>query len=280
MKRPKTLLRRALGALVVTALALLAPGSARAHFDLQTPACWMSQDSLGLPEKLGPCGDEGGGTPTGIVTPFQPGQTITVTVNELIFHPGHYRIALSVNDRSELPPEPVVTPGATPCGTAAIESPPVFPVLADDVFDHTAPFSAPQSVQVTLPSNVTCTHCTLQIIEFMSDHALNVPGGCFYHHCADISIGVSSDGGAPADGGGPDASSGMDASSGSMGGAPSSSGCSCSVPARQAPPVPWLAGLLVGVAVVLRRACASLCQRRQRKLDGSRGFRRGSQAAR
>jgi hypothetical protein len=57
---------------------------------------------------------------------------------------------------------------------------------------HTAPFTSAQSFEVTLPSNVTCTKCTLQIVEFMSDHGLNNPGGCFYHHCADISIQSSS----------------------------------------------------------------------------------------
>jgi hypothetical protein len=31
---------------------------------------------------------------------------------------------------------------------------------------------------------VTCDHCTLQVIEFMSQHG----APCFYHHCADISI--------------------------------------------------------------------------------------------
>jgi uncharacterized protein (TIGR03382 family) len=170
------------------AIGFLAPGTADAHFALEDPPSWMSQDSLGLPQKLGPCGDEGGGTPTGTVTTYQSGQTITVTVNEIIFHPGHYRISLAVNDRSELPAEPVVTPGSTPCGTAAIENPAVFPVLADDVFDHTQPFTSPQSVQITLPSDVVCAHCTLQVIEFMSEHALNNPGGCFYHHCADLSI--------------------------------------------------------------------------------------------
>ena len=36
----------------------VAGGNARAHFELQAPACWMSQDSFGLPQKLGPCGDE------------------------------------------------------------------------------------------------------------------------------------------------------------------------------------------------------------------------------
>jgi len=69
----------------------------------------MSQDASGLPEKLAPCGDEGGGTPTGTITAFQAGQTITVTVHEVVYHPGHYRIALSQNSRSELPAEPAVT---------------------------------------------------------------------------------------------------------------------------------------------------------------------------
>jgi hypothetical protein len=83
-------------------------------------------------------------------------------------------------------------------------------------------------VHVTLPSNVTCEKCTLQVIEFMSDHPLNNPGGCFYHHCADIAIGV--DAGTPPDDGG--VSSGDDGGAGDdAGGAPqngaagSSGGC-------------------------------------------------------
>ena len=174
---------------------------ASAHFVLQAPPSWMSQDSTGSPQKMGPCGDEGGGTPSNIVTAFAPGQTITVTIKEAVFHPGHYRIALSTNSRSELPAEPAVTVASTPCGSAAVESPAVFPVLADGILDHSAAFSGPQSVQVTLPSNVTCTKCTLQVIEFMSDHPLNNPGGCFYHHCADISIQSTGTGGSGAGGG-------------------------------------------------------------------------------
>ncbi len=138
----------------------------------------MSQDSVGLPEKLGPCGDEGGGTPTGTVTALQSGQTITVTISEAVFHPGHYRIALAP-DPTQLPAEPAVTAGSSPCGSVPVENPPMFPVLADGVFDHTAPFTSPQSVQIKLPDNFTCAKCTLQVIEFMSDHPLNNPGGCF-----------------------------------------------------------------------------------------------------
>lgn len=158
---------------------------ARAHFVLVTPDSWMSQGSFGDPQKLGPCGDEGGGTPTGAVTAFRPGQTIEVTVDEKVFHPGHYRIALAVNDRSELPPPPVVTAvESDPCGSAEIQDPPAFPVLADNMLPHTEPFEGPQTFTVTLPSDVTCTRCTLQIIEYMSNHGRP----CFYHHCADISI--------------------------------------------------------------------------------------------
>lgn len=172
-------------ALLVGAAGVFAPVRAQAHFILVTPDAWMSQDVLGFPEKVGPCGDEGGGTPTGKVTVFHPGQTIAVTINEIITHPGHYRVALAVNDRSDLPPEPLVTPtGNDPCASAAIQSPPTFPILADNVLPHTQAFGAPQTFAVTLPTNVTCTKCTLQVLEFMSNHSTP----CFYHHCADISI--------------------------------------------------------------------------------------------
>ncbi|HVM98107.1 MAG TPA: SCE4755 family polysaccharide monooxygenase-like protein [Candidatus Acidoferrales bacterium] len=171
--------------LLLSVAGVFVPVGARAHFILVEPDAWMSQDAVGLPEKVGPCGNEGGGTPTGKVTAFQPGQTIAVTIDEVIMHPGHYRVALAANDRGELPPEPVVTrKGNDPCGSVAIEDLPSFPILADNVLPHTQAFDAPQTFMVTLPSDVTCTKCTLQILEFMSNHS----APCFYHHCADISI--------------------------------------------------------------------------------------------
>jgi Lytic polysaccharide mono-oxygenase, cellulose-degrading len=185
----KRLGRGLLGASVVAVLSTFASTPASAHFVLKTPASWMSQDGLGNPQKLGPCGDDAGGSPTGKVTAAVEGDTITITIDETIYHPGHYRIALAVKDRSELPAEPKVT--AIPnyaCGTAVIQNPPVFPVLADGVLAHTAAFPGPQTIQVKLPAGVTCDHCTLQVIEFMSNHGLNVPGGCYYHHCADLAI--------------------------------------------------------------------------------------------
>ena len=265
MRRPPGA-RKAAAACLAGALAVLPASPAQAHFVLQSPASWMSQDIDGLPEKLGPCGDEEDGTdastPTGTVTTVQQGQTITVTINEVIFHPGHYRIALAVGDRSELPAEPPVTTADTPCGSAAIQNPPVFPVLADDVFDHTAPFTSPQSVQITLPPDVTCTKCTLQVIEFMSEHPLNDPGGCFYHHCADLSIqaaspGRDASGGGPGRAGGPGAEdAGVSATTeggadGGSGGNASSSGCALgSSPATSSA---WVLALGAGLGFARKR---------------------------
>jgi MYXO-CTERM domain-containing protein len=184
---PKQTNRRARGALALVALMTLAPSDVAAHFVLEEPAASRTQDALGNPQKLGPCGGEGGAD-TGEITAVQTGSTITITIDETIFHPGHYRVSLAMNDPSELPPEPPVTAGSSPCGSTTIMDPPVFPVLADGVLEHTMAFSGPQSFQVQLPPGVTCDHCTLQILEFMSHHMLNDPGGCFYHHCATLSI--------------------------------------------------------------------------------------------
>lgn len=131
--------------LLVTALTQ-APALAHAHFVLLKPDSWMSQTAYGHPEKLGPCGDEGGGTPTGAITTVHPGQTIEIQINEAVHHPGHYRVALAVNSRDELPPEPAITPAVgDPCDRAEIQDPPIFPVLRDNALPHTEVFNAPQA---------------------------------------------------------------------------------------------------------------------------------------
>jgi len=89
-----------------------------------------------------------------------------------------------------LPPEPTVTAGAGfACGSVPIETNPQFPVLADGLFVHTSSFNGvQQTAQVQLPAGMTCPNCVLQVIEFMGDHGLNNPGGCFYHHCSIVNI--------------------------------------------------------------------------------------------
>jgi hypothetical protein len=249
----------------------LAPSPAYAHFLLQAPASYDTLDpTTGLPEKLGPCGDEDPQILTNAVTAFQEGQSITITIDEVVFHPGHYRVALAMTAdhmQASFPDEPAVTPGLTnsgtalcpggygemsACGNVQIEAPPVLPVLADDLFEHCMPFTEPQSATIKLPAGVTCSKCTLQVIEFMSDHGPNVPGGCFYHHCADISISVDTvlvDGGARGEGG----------SGSPRAGSPSAS---CSVGAR----VDRLSG---GCFAGLALALSLLRGRRRRGYDAS-----------
>jgi hypothetical protein len=159
-------------------------GAAEAHFNLlmPPPADSASDGGKGAP----PCGPT---QASGLVTPAQGGHPLTVSLNETVLHPGHYRIALSINSRSELPPDPMaVTDASGNSISAPFENPAVFPVLADDVFDHTnGTTPIPFSTQVMLP-NVTCSKCTLQVIELMAQHGPNPGGGFYYHHCADLAI--------------------------------------------------------------------------------------------
>lgn len=174
------------------ALVVLAP-FAGAHFRLLEPQSWIVENQLGDPQKLGPCGGTSadGGKPTNVVGKVKGGQKLHVKVQETVYHPGHYRIALAVNSRAELPPDPSTTTRDSDKGpmslTAAIQSPPRIPVLADGLFVHTARAADPFETDVQLP-NISCQKCTLQIVEFMAEHGLNKDGGYFYHHCADLQI--------------------------------------------------------------------------------------------
>jgi hypothetical protein len=194
---------RKLGLLVATAIGamgLLAPVAARAHFRLTAPAASYNQNGQGDPQKSAPCGQADNmlqppgltAVATNMVTPFTAGQTITITLTETIPHPGHFRVALSTNGLSGLPADPPVTAvGNDQCGMTTIMNPPVYPVLADGALRHTTALAGTQSIQVTLPANMTCTsNCVLQVIQYMSSHG----APCFYHHCANITIAASTAG--------------------------------------------------------------------------------------
>ena len=186
---------------------LLLPTLAQAHFVLQAPAASTSQGPLGDPQKSPPCG---GGAENSTVTPFTAGDTVTITVKETVTHAGHYRVALAA-DPAHLPAEPMTHAGrGWDCDTADIDANPSMPVLADGKLVHTAAFSGPQSFTVTIPTNFSCAKCTLQVIEFMSNHDFNTPGGCYYHHCANISVAAL----AGAGGGSAGAGGGMEATGG------------------------------------------------------------------
>jgi len=108
-----------------------------------------------------------------------------------VFHPGHYRIALAVNSTSELPADPEVTTRETEKGpwsvSAVIMNPLRPPVLMDGLWPHQSKMTDALETDVTLP-NINCAKCTMQIAQFMAEHARNRDGDFTYHHCANIQI--------------------------------------------------------------------------------------------
>jgi hypothetical protein len=176
----------------VLALALL-PGVADAHFRLLAPASWLVENALGDPQKAGPCGGTNTdfGKPTYAVTDVKGGTRLHIKVQETVYHPGHYRVALAVNSPTELPPDPKATTMTDERGrvmsVSAEIGPVVAPVLADGLWAHQAKVSAPFETDVTLP-NIDCKACTLQVIQFMEQHPVNNPGNFTYHHCAVLHI--------------------------------------------------------------------------------------------
>jgi hypothetical protein len=166
----------------VLALALLvaAPSVAAAHIQLTSPL------PRTLEQKEPNCGLA---TSTRSANPavYAPGQTITVTWNETIDHPGHYRLMFDQDGEDSFP----------------------FPVTLTDTFEGTLANYITDKVggaymqEVTLP-DIECENCTLQLIQVMKAAPPWVEAD-FYYQCADISLRV---GGAPdagPGGGDPDA---------------------------------------------------------------------------
>src|SRR5215510_3703883 len=185
--------------LVAVAVASLS-GVADAHFVLVSPASSLVQNRLGDPQKIAPCGGVSAnpargtppnpGTPSNAVTQLKGGSVLHLLIQETVFHPGHYRVALA-RTAAELPPDPVVTTRDSERGpwsvSAAIQNPPVAPVLADGLFAHTERPNGLHEADVQIP-NINCPNCLIQVIQFMAEHAKNADGDYSYHHCAVVNI--------------------------------------------------------------------------------------------
>jgi hypothetical protein len=180
---------------VVLALGMaVLPAAADAHFRLLAPASWIEENQLGDPQKAGPCGGTNVdfGKPTYAVTDVKGGSLLHVKVQETVYHPGHYRVALAVNSPTELPLDPKAQTmtndkGAVMSVSGEVMSPVAPPVLADGLFQHDAKTTDPFETDVALP-NINCKSCTLQVIQFMEAHPVNNPGQFTYHHCAVLHI--------------------------------------------------------------------------------------------
>ncbi len=178
-----------------SALLLAAAPAAYAHFILVAPDAWVEVNVLGDPQKAAPCGtsDITKGTPTGKVTAMTGGDMLHIKIKETIYHPGYYRVALSVLDRSELPADPVAETREGARGpisvSGKIDPAPKPPVLADGLFFHRERPAKDSfwETDIKLP-NINCDNCTLQVLQFMEEHGLNKEGDFSYHHCADLKI--------------------------------------------------------------------------------------------
>lgn len=180
---------------LVGVLGLAWAGTAEAHVDLTYPPMRYNYTDGG--QKVGPCG---AGIATGAVTTFAPGATITVTWDETINHPGHFRISLDPDGGDDAFVDPT-----------GYDSFYVAPsVLADNITDLGG---SAHSQEITLPAT-ECELCTLQLIQVMTDKPPWGPGGGddLYYWCADISIqDGGGTGGSPGAGGGATGGSGAGA---------------------------------------------------------------------
>jgi hypothetical protein len=182
--------------------------------------------------KNGPCGCSTDACPNGDVrnpsrvTVLEPGETITVTFNETVNHPGFYRISFDEDGQDAFEPPPL-SRSAIQTGT------PTLPVLLDDIEDiEDGMRSHMYEVEVTLP-NVECENCTLQLIQVMVTDA-TWPEEEIYFTCADIALRASGGGTGGAGAGGMSAggmpgggmSAGGTAGGGTAGGGSSAGGSS------------------------------------------------------
>lgn len=215
-------MRRTLSIAVV--LVGLQVTAAHAHIQLMFPLQRYSD------QKSAPCGRAGNDGRGETVNVFAPGETITVSFDEHVNHPGHFRIAFD-DDGQDAFYDP---PTQTTCDTG-------LPILADCIPD--LPGGGIGSYDITLP-NIECENCTLQVIQVMTDKPPFGDGNDMYYQCADLALraGNGNGDGGP---GNPDAGVEPDA-----GGDPDPGDDGC-----QAAGPPSLSTLLLmlGMLVLLRR---------------------------
>jgi hypothetical protein len=185
---------------LVAVLACAAAAPVAAHIQLVDPPARTGTAATPdfINQKAAPCGVAGRSTS---VTRLPAGATITVRFDEVINHPGEFRIAFDeVGDDDLAPP---AWDGMTWI------SPPGVTLLAEHVPDLAAGVTRGE-VQVTLP-DVACTTCTLQLVQVMTDKPPFTGDDDFYFMCADLVLEGSSspppppasapDGGNPGGGG-------------------------------------------------------------------------------
>lgn len=147
-----------------------------AHLGLVDPPSRYGQGTL----KTGPCGRLNGARSNNVTT-YVAGSVITLTFDEYIDHPGHFRIAFDEDGDDDFV-DPACTAGCDST-TPTIERYSNANVLLDGIADTAGGFT---TLDVPLP-NVECNNCTLQVIQVMYDKPPYVLGGDdIYYQCADL----------------------------------------------------------------------------------------------
>ncbi|NVB85804.1 MAG: lytic polysaccharide monooxygenase [Kofleriaceae bacterium] len=179
-----------IGALVVPA------GIAEAHIHLTNP---LSRTDLPTgDQKEQHCGVLNQQRTTRVTT-YKPGQTITVTWQETINHPGHFRIAFQPNGDIFGIPEAGAGAGGFPDKdlTGMTDGNNGSIVLKDMIADGTL------QTDITLP-NMECSNCTLQFIQVMTDkppYTTDAASDDIYFNCADIVLATDAPDAGPSGGG-------------------------------------------------------------------------------
>jgi hypothetical protein len=152
---------------LATILAGLVPSTGFGHARLKLGSAIPPRStSAGL--KIASCG---GISRTATPTKLVAGQQVTIEIEEVIDHPGYYRIAFS-NANDVFPPAIPVPTEVTPASDILW-----VPYIKDLPNVHA------YSATVTVP-NVECTQCSIQMIQYMTE---NDPP-TMYYSCADIEI--------------------------------------------------------------------------------------------
>ena len=179
----------------LAAFGLISTGAA-AHLDLDSAGTHKSRYGR-YAIKQGPCGKTDGTRGTNVYT-YKPGETITVSVDEYIPHPGYFRIAFDIDGDDDFVNPQSVDPinrecMYTPldrCGESDFYNNET--VLLDNLDPHKSSGRKTYTWQVTLP-NVECDNCTLQVLQVMTDpfpiHAPYDPSMTsddLYYQCIDL----------------------------------------------------------------------------------------------
>jgi hypothetical protein len=172
-------MRRSLLTSALLLVGTLWSSTSEAHLVLLNPPPRYGRNQ----QKDGPCGRVNGERSANVTT-FRAGEQILVVWDEFINHPGHFRISFDSDGHDDFVDPPCLANCNTRNPTIELNS--NSTVLLDGIPD--TPQGGRGMAVITLP-NITCTNCTLQVIQVMYNNPPYTVGpgnDDLYYQCADI----------------------------------------------------------------------------------------------